>query len=245
MYSPHFFLTAVQNERHPRSTAHVSLDYVKEKCLKEHLSSTQELSPPDIYSSVIYKPLVHSSCNPNNHQFMVSLLAAETCVKLDPGDGKIMGGFLILQVSDRDIWDSQRSQEFYLFFMNSGRKCWCDNEWSWERSHSDWLSQLQLFRKYIRDVSPTPLHICQMGKIFACFCSLGISRPGKNCAINFGNVITSVIIISHIIWTQSGDSAWRSMEWDVPSVCYPVVLAYGQLSSSVHFRALPNPADHC
>ncbi|XP_037539612.1 photoreceptor-specific nuclear receptor-like [Nematolebias whitei] len=79
---------AVQNERHPRSTAHVSLDYAKEKSIKEHLSTTQELSPPDIYSSVISKPLVHSSCSPNNHRFMVSLLTAETCAKLDPGDAE-------------------------------------------------------------------------------------------------------------------------------------------------------------
>ncbi|XP_024859529.1 photoreceptor-specific nuclear receptor [Kryptolebias marmoratus] len=87
---------AVQNERQPRSTAHISLDSIKEKSIREHLSTTQELTPPDNYSSVPLRPVVHSSgttsasmqpCgNPNNHRFMVSLLTAETCAKLEPED---------------------------------------------------------------------------------------------------------------------------------------------------------------
>uniref|UniRef100_A0A3Q1G1Y6 Nuclear receptor subfamily 2, group E, member 3 n=1 Tax=Acanthochromis polyacanthus TaxID=80966 RepID=A0A3Q1G1Y6_9TELE len=55
---------AVQNERQPRSTAHVSLDSIDMDSKKEHLATTQD----------------------NNHRFMVSLLTAETCAKLEPED---------------------------------------------------------------------------------------------------------------------------------------------------------------
>ncbi|XP_029992384.1 photoreceptor-specific nuclear receptor [Sphaeramia orbicularis] len=88
---------AVQNERQPRSTAQVSLDSISMDTKKEHLATTQELSSSPSYSSVICRPLVTSSVttpatlqpcsNPNNnHRFMVSLLTAETCAKLEPED---------------------------------------------------------------------------------------------------------------------------------------------------------------
>ncbi|XP_041795591.1 photoreceptor-specific nuclear receptor [Chelmon rostratus] len=88
---------AVQNERQPRSTAHVSLDSICVDTKKEHLATTRELTSPATHSSVICRPLVTSSVstpaatqpcsNPsNNHRFMVSLLTAETCAKLEPED---------------------------------------------------------------------------------------------------------------------------------------------------------------
>ncbi|XP_070828653.1 photoreceptor-specific nuclear receptor-like isoform X2 [Chaetodon trifascialis] len=88
---------AVQNERQPRSTAHVSLDSICADTKKEHLATTRELTSSAAYSSVICRPLVTSSVttsastqpcsNPNNsHRFMVSLLTAETCAKLEPED---------------------------------------------------------------------------------------------------------------------------------------------------------------
>ncbi|XP_054476722.1 photoreceptor-specific nuclear receptor [Anoplopoma fimbria] len=88
---------AVQNERQPRSTAHVSLDSVNVDTKTEHLATTRELISSTPYSSVICKPLVTSSVtssaavqpcsNTNNyHRFMVSLLTAETCAKLEPED---------------------------------------------------------------------------------------------------------------------------------------------------------------
>ncbi|KAG8012679.1 Photoreceptor-specific nuclear receptor, partial [Nibea albiflora] len=88
---------AVQNERQPRSTAHVSLDSICVDTKKEHLATTRELTCSAAYSSVICRPLVTSSVttsaigqpcsNPsNNHRFMVSLLTAETCTKLEPED---------------------------------------------------------------------------------------------------------------------------------------------------------------
>ncbi len=94
-------LAAVQNERQPRSTAHVSLDSISVDTKKEHLATTRELTSSATYSSVICRPLVtssvttsattQSSSNPsNNHRFMVSLLTAETCAKLEPEDGKII-----------------------------------------------------------------------------------------------------------------------------------------------------------
>lgn len=90
---------AVQNERQPRSTAHVSLDSICVDTKKEHLATTRELTSSTTYSSVICRPLVTSSVttsasvqpcsNPNkNHRFMVSLLTAETCAKLEPEDGE-------------------------------------------------------------------------------------------------------------------------------------------------------------
>ncbi|CAG5957968.1 unnamed protein product [Menidia menidia] len=88
---------AVQNERQPRSTAHVSIDSVKMDSKTEHLATTQDLTLSDTYSSVICRPLITPSStgsaatqagsNPNNsHRFMVSLLTAETCAKLEPED---------------------------------------------------------------------------------------------------------------------------------------------------------------
>ncbi|XP_047453214.1 photoreceptor-specific nuclear receptor [Mugil cephalus] len=88
---------AVQNERQPRSTAHVSLDSLSVDTKKEHLATTEELKSSDNYASVICRPQVTSSVttstsiqpcsNPNtNHRFMVSLLTAETCAKLEPED---------------------------------------------------------------------------------------------------------------------------------------------------------------
>nr|XP_046250910.1 photoreceptor-specific nuclear receptor [Scatophagus argus] len=84
-------LAAVQNERQPRSTAHVSLESIRVDTKKEHLATTRELVSSDTYSSVLCRPLVTSSAttcsNPNNnHRFMVSLLTAETCAKLEPED---------------------------------------------------------------------------------------------------------------------------------------------------------------
>ncbi|XP_031721306.1 photoreceptor-specific nuclear receptor-like [Anarrhichthys ocellatus] len=84
---------AVQNERQPRSTAHVSLDSIDVDTKKEHLATTRELTSSAPDSSVICKPLVttsaavqpHSNLN-NYHRFMVSLLTAETCAKLEPED---------------------------------------------------------------------------------------------------------------------------------------------------------------
>lgn len=95
-------LVAVQNERQPRSTAHVSLDSICLDTRKEHLATTRELTSSATYSSVICRPLVTSSVtssattqpcsNPsNNHRFMVSLLTAETCAKLEPENGEITG----------------------------------------------------------------------------------------------------------------------------------------------------------
>lgn len=100
-------LAAVQNERQPRSTAHVSLDSIKVDCNKEHMATTQDLGSANSYPSVMYRPLVTSSVatsatiqpcsNPrNNHRFMVSLLTAETCAKLEPEDGKITQGIIML-----------------------------------------------------------------------------------------------------------------------------------------------------
>uniref|UniRef100_H2LSD9 Photoreceptor-specific nuclear receptor n=1 Tax=Oryzias latipes TaxID=8090 RepID=H2LSD9_ORYLA len=88
---------AVQNERQPRSTAHVSLESLNVEAKKEHLATTREFSTSDPYSSAICRPLVTSSAsnssttqpcsNPSiSHRFMVNLLTAETCAKLEPED---------------------------------------------------------------------------------------------------------------------------------------------------------------
>ncbi|KAM7002107.1 photoreceptor-specific nuclear receptor isoform 1-T1 [Tautogolabrus adspersus] len=88
---------AVQNERQPRSTAHVSLDAICVDTKKQHLTTIRELTSPAAYSSVICRPVVipsvtnsstiqHCSNHNNNHRFMVSLLTAETCTKLEPED---------------------------------------------------------------------------------------------------------------------------------------------------------------
>uniref|UniRef100_A0A8C2WD19 Photoreceptor-specific nuclear receptor n=1 Tax=Cyclopterus lumpus TaxID=8103 RepID=A0A8C2WD19_CYCLU len=52
---------AVQNERQPRSTAHVSLDSINLDTKKEHLATTRELTSSAPYSSVNCKPLVTNS----------------------------------------------------------------------------------------------------------------------------------------------------------------------------------------
>ncbi|XP_071752635.1 photoreceptor-specific nuclear receptor [Centroberyx gerrardi] len=88
---------AVQNERQPRSTAQVSLDSINVDPEKEHLATTREPASSAAYSSVISRALISSSitspaptqrCSSpkNNHRFMVSLLTAETCAKLEPED---------------------------------------------------------------------------------------------------------------------------------------------------------------
>ncbi|XP_029378320.1 photoreceptor-specific nuclear receptor-like [Echeneis naucrates] len=87
---------AVQNERQPRSTAHISLDSISVDTKKEHLATTRELTSA-VASSTICRPPATSSIstsattqpcsNPNNsHRFMVSLLTAETCAKVEPED---------------------------------------------------------------------------------------------------------------------------------------------------------------
>lgn len=101
---------AVQNERQPRSTAHVSLDSISMDNKTEHLATTQELTSSAAYSSVICRPLVTSSVtgsatvrsgsNPSNsHRFMVSLLTAETCAKLETEDGELFKGYWLIQSS--------------------------------------------------------------------------------------------------------------------------------------------------
>ncbi|XP_039881739.1 photoreceptor-specific nuclear receptor [Simochromis diagramma] len=111
---------AVQNERQPRSTAHVSPDSINVETKKEHLVTTQALSPSDTYSAVISRPLVTSSapisatvkpCSniSNNHRFMVSLLTAETCAKLEPED--VEENIDVTTNSERDLtpFDSRLS----------------------------------------------------------------------------------------------------------------------------------------
>ncbi|KAM8892832.1 photoreceptor-specific nuclear receptor-like isoform 2-T2 [Spinachia spinachia] len=79
---------AVQNERQPRSTAHVSLNSIDADPRKEHLATTRELPSSAADSSVVCTAAAVRPCsNPNNyHRFMVSLLTAETCAKLEPED---------------------------------------------------------------------------------------------------------------------------------------------------------------
>ncbi|XP_007556873.1 photoreceptor-specific nuclear receptor isoform X1 [Poecilia formosa] len=87
---------AVQSERQPRSTTHVSLDSIDVEAKREDLISTQELTTSGLYSSVGFRPLVtlpdpgsasvQPSSNQKTHCFMVSLLTAETCTKLEPED---------------------------------------------------------------------------------------------------------------------------------------------------------------
>ncbi|XP_016529206.1 photoreceptor-specific nuclear receptor isoform X2 [Poecilia formosa] len=86
----------VQSERQPRSTTHVSLDSIDVEAKREDLISTQELTTSGLYSSVGFRPLVtlpdpgsasvQPSSNQKTHCFMVSLLTAETCTKLEPED---------------------------------------------------------------------------------------------------------------------------------------------------------------
>ncbi|XP_040018081.2 photoreceptor-specific nuclear receptor [Gasterosteus aculeatus] len=80
---------AVQNERQPRSTAHVSVNSVDADPRKEHLATTREVASSAADSSVTCTAAaaVRPCSNPNNHhRFMVSLLTAETCAKLEPED---------------------------------------------------------------------------------------------------------------------------------------------------------------
>uniref|UniRef100_A0A665W9D9 Nuclear receptor subfamily 2, group E, member 3 n=1 Tax=Echeneis naucrates TaxID=173247 RepID=A0A665W9D9_ECHNA len=68
---------AVQNERQPRSTAHISLDSISVDTKKE----------PPATSSISTSATTQPCSNPNNsHRFMVSLLTAETCAKVEPED---------------------------------------------------------------------------------------------------------------------------------------------------------------
>lgn len=280
-------LAAVQNERQPRSTAHVSLDSISMDTKTDHLATTQELTSSAAYSSVICRPLVTSSVtssatirpssNPsNNHRFMVSLLTAETCAKLEPEDGELFKWLkhllvqFCLQVFTSDthkmktaltVWQSElkciyskyftpRSLKLWLTLFLSGREYWCDNQWFSKGSDFLWLSyitiHLQLFTEYIWDIGTAPLHVCQVGKKFACFCSLAISRPGEpdRHLLLYWNVLhileAWLRLIICISVVSSGDSPRRSMEWDVPPVCHPVVPAHGQLSSSVSSRSFPH-----
>ncbi|KAM4734888.1 photoreceptor-specific nuclear receptor-like [Anableps anableps] len=87
---------AVQNERQARSTTHVCLDSINVEAKKEDLVTTQELTTSDTFSSVRFRPLVtlpatisptvQPCSNPNTHRFMVSLLTAESCTKLESED---------------------------------------------------------------------------------------------------------------------------------------------------------------
>ncbi|XP_014907560.1 photoreceptor-specific nuclear receptor isoform X2 [Poecilia latipinna] len=86
----------VQSERQPRSSMHVSLDSIDAEAKREDLITTQELTTSGLYSSVGFRPLVtlpdpgsasvQPSSNQKTHCFMVSLLTAETCTKLEPED---------------------------------------------------------------------------------------------------------------------------------------------------------------
>ncbi|KAK6294075.1 hypothetical protein J4Q44_G00349050 [Coregonus suidteri] len=96
---------AVQNERQPRSTSQVHLDSIDVDTDKEHLATTRDPTSSSSSSSscsVITRPHItstsisSSSAPPqrcgsspspqNNHRFMVSLMTAETCAKLEPED---------------------------------------------------------------------------------------------------------------------------------------------------------------
>ncbi|XP_064815884.1 photoreceptor-specific nuclear receptor-like [Oncorhynchus masou masou] len=92
---------AVQNERQPRSTSQVRLDSIDVDTDKEHLSTTRDPTSSSSSCSVITRPHITSTsissssappqrCAPpspqNNHRFMVSLMTAETCAKLEPED---------------------------------------------------------------------------------------------------------------------------------------------------------------
>lgn len=93
-------LAAVQNERQPRSTAHVSLESISTDTSKEHLATTQEINTSATYSRVITNAatIQASSYPSNNHRLMVSLLTAETCAKLEPEDGETMWKMLEFRV---------------------------------------------------------------------------------------------------------------------------------------------------
>uniref|UniRef100_A0A8C6YD70 Photoreceptor-specific nuclear receptor n=1 Tax=Naja naja TaxID=35670 RepID=A0A8C6YD70_NAJNA len=79
---------AVQNERQPRSTAHVHLDAMDlhSEQQPEHVATTQgALTSPHPSLQMGYcRPMTP----PNNHRFMASLMTAETCAKLEPEDAE-------------------------------------------------------------------------------------------------------------------------------------------------------------
>uniref|UniRef100_A0A3B5MEK8 Nuclear receptor subfamily 2, group E, member 3 n=1 Tax=Xiphophorus couchianus TaxID=32473 RepID=A0A3B5MEK8_9TELE len=87
---------SVQSERQPRITTHVSLDSIDVEAKREDLVTTQELTTSSLYSSIRFRPLVtlpdpssasvQPCSNQKTHCFMVSLLTAETCTKLEPED---------------------------------------------------------------------------------------------------------------------------------------------------------------
>lgn len=121
-------LVAVQNERQPRNTAHVSLDSICLDTRKEHLATTRELTSSATYSSVICRPLVTSSVtssattqpcsNPsNNHRFMVSLLTAETCAKLEPENGEITGQNLNEPIGPNNLQWDKCFWKYFVWFV--------------------------------------------------------------------------------------------------------------------------------
>ncbi|XP_055048249.1 photoreceptor-specific nuclear receptor isoform X1 [Misgurnus anguillicaudatus] len=87
-------LSAVQNERQPRSTAQVRLDALDVDKDKEHLATTLEPTSSSTCSVINRSiPIIsstdtnqHSGSPKNGHRFMASLMTAETCAKLEPED---------------------------------------------------------------------------------------------------------------------------------------------------------------
>ena len=96
--------SAVQNERQPRSTAQVQPDTMDVEADTEHLATTRLPTPSSTFSVISRQPISSSVTPPapaqhcggngspkNSHRFMVSLMTAETCAKLEPEDGKSWG----------------------------------------------------------------------------------------------------------------------------------------------------------
>ncbi|XP_072291898.1 photoreceptor-specific nuclear receptor-like [Eucyclogobius newberryi] len=82
---------AVQNERQPRSLAQVSLDPVTVETKREHITATRGLTSPVICHPSTPTSTQHSptpSLQHTGHRFMVSLLTAETCTKLEQEDAE-------------------------------------------------------------------------------------------------------------------------------------------------------------
>ncbi|XP_067091158.1 photoreceptor-specific nuclear receptor [Osmerus mordax] len=88
---------AVQNERQPRSTAQVQPDTMDMDADTEHLATTRLPTPSSTFSVISRQPVSSSVTPPapaqhcggspkNSHRFMVSLMTAETCAKLEPED---------------------------------------------------------------------------------------------------------------------------------------------------------------
>ncbi|XP_034288528.1 photoreceptor-specific nuclear receptor [Pantherophis guttatus] len=91
---------AVQNERQPRSTAHVHLDStdLHSERQPEHVAATQGAPTPPHHSLQSHR--VPPGCSAsgvlraqaltpsNNHRFMASLMTAETCAKLEPEEAE-------------------------------------------------------------------------------------------------------------------------------------------------------------